>query len=281
MSGVLALVLVAAPLKVGVTLHPYASWAWQVTNGLPVEIVPVVPGDVDVGSYQPRPKDVETLASLDVLLENGLGHDAFLDEMVRASGNTRLVRVPLNDGTPLLVTTPGALANSHTFLSLGNAMIQSAAIARALANVRPEWRKPLEANALTYARRLRELRATAVTRLSTVKQRRVVTVHDGYSYLLQELGLELAAVVEPAHGLTPSAAELATIVRLIRSNDAHVVLSEASFPPAMSTTLEEAGAKVVVVSHIATGEFTPRRFEEEMVANLAAIVAAMTEPVTP
>jgi zinc transport system substrate-binding protein len=275
-TGLLALALAAAPLKIGVTLHPYASWAWQVTHGLDVQIVPVVPGDVDIGSYQPRPRDVETLASLDVLLENGLGHDAFLDEMVRASGNERLVRVRLNEGTPLLVTHAGAAPNSHTFLSLGNAMLQSVRLARALATLRPEWRKTLEANALAYGRRLRGLRAAAVTKLAGVKQRRVITVHDGYSYLLQELGLEVAAVVEPAHGLTPSASELAGIVELIHSRGARVVLSEASFPPAMATTLEEAGATVLVVSHIATGEFSPRRFEDDMAANLEVIVAGMT-----
>jgi zinc transport system substrate-binding protein len=268
--------LAAAPLKVGVTLHPYFSWASQVTKGLPVEVVPVVPGEVDVGSYQPRPQDVATLATLDVLVENGLGHDAFLDEMVRAAGNPRLVRVRLNEATPRLVTRDGEGPNSHTFLSLGNAMAQSYTLARALAELRPGWRRQLEDNAAAYAKRLRTLRAGAVTALSHVKERRVVTVHDGYSYLLQELGLELAAVVEPAHGLLPSAGELAEVVRLLEAKQARVVFSEESFPPAMAAVLREAGAEVVVVSHIATGDFTPERFEVETQRNLDAIIGAMT-----
>ncbi|MBL8920169.1 MAG: zinc ABC transporter substrate-binding protein [Myxococcaceae bacterium] len=268
--------LTAAPLKVGVTLHPYFSWTSQVTKGLPVEVVPVVPGDVDVGSYQPRPQDVAVLTTLDVLVENGLGHDAFLDEMVRAAGNPRLVRVRLNEATPRLVTKDGDGPNSHTFLSLGNAMAQSYTLARALAEVRPDWRRQLEANAATYAKRLRTLRAGAVRALAPVKERRVVTVHDGYSYLLQELGLELAAVVEPAHGLLPSAGELAEVVRLLQAKQARVVFSEESFPPAMAEVLREAGAQVVVVSHIATGDFTPERFEVELQQNLDAIIGAMT-----
>ncbi len=275
MTAALWLVLAAAPLKVGVTLHPYASWTWNVTKGLPVEVVPIVPGDVDIGSYQPRPEDVAKLGAVDVLVENALGHDAFLDEMVRASGNERLVRVKLNEGTPLLFTLEGSAPNSHTFLSLGNALIQCTRLARALAVLRPEWRPTLEANAAAYSKRLGSMRADAVRRLSKVKERRVVTVHDGYSYLLQELGLELAAVVEPSHGLLPSASELAQIVRLLQRRNARVVFSEESFPAAMAKTLEDAGATVVVVSHIATGEFTPERFEQEMRTNLEAIVGTM------
>ena len=153
MSALLCLIVAAAPLKVGVTLHPYYSWAAQVTKGLPVELVALVPGDVDIGSYQPRPQDVATLTTLDVLVENGLGHDAFLDEMVRAAGNETLTRVRLNEGTPLLRTHAGTAPNSHTFLSMGNAALQSYTLARALAQLRPEWRPTLERNTAAFAKR--------------------------------------------------------------------------------------------------------------------------------
>jgi zinc transport system substrate-binding protein len=275
LTALVATSLAASPLTVGVTLHPYFSWTANVVAGLPVEVVPVVPGDVDVGSYQPRPQDVATLARLDALVVNGLGHDAFIDEMVAASGNTRLRRIAVNVGAPLLVTPGSEAPNSHSFLSFGTAMAQAFVIARALAELRPEWRGALEANAAAYAKRLRAMRARGVTRLAAVTQRRVITVHDGYSYLLQELGLELAAVVEPAHGLLPTAQELEAVVGLVKRNEARVVLSEESFPPAMAAVLREAGAEVVVVSHVATGEFSARRFEDEMQQSLDAIVGAL------
>ncbi len=271
----LMVVVAAAPLKVGVTLHPYASWAWQVTKGLPVEVVPVVPGDVDIGSYQPRPQDVATLATLDVLLVNGLGHDSFIDELLKASGNTRCVLVNLNEATPLLTTRADEGPNAHTFLSLGNAMAQSFTLARALAQVRPEWRATLEDNASAYSRRLRALRTSTVVRLRGLTERRVITVHDGYSYLLQDLGLQLVAVVEPSHGLLPTPTELGHIVELLQQHRARVVVSEVSFPKAMEAVLREAGATVVVGSHIATGSFTPERFEEELALTLDALVRAL------
>lgn len=274
-SALLSLTLATAPLKVGVTLHPYYSWTANVAAGLPIEVRPVLPGDVDVGAYQPRPEDVAKLGELDALVINGIGHDDFILDMLKASGNTRCKVIRVNETTALLRGAHGEAVNSHTFLSFSNAIQQSYVIARALGALRPELSASLTRNASAYAKRLRALRADAVRRVAAFKGARVVTVHDGYSYLLQELGVGLAGVVEPAHGLVPSAAELGQVVDLVKREKVHLVLSEESFPAAMLEVLKEAGAKVVVVSHIATGAYTKERFEQEMQANVDALVAGL------
>lgn len=274
-SLVLAATLTAAPLKVGVTLHPYFSWTANVAKDLPVDVRPVLPGDVDVGAYQPRPQDVAALAGLDALVINGIGHDDFILDMLKASGNTRCRVIRANETTALLPGAHGEAVNSHTFLSFSNAVQQSYVIARALGELRPELSKALTANAQAYAKRLRAQRAGALKQLARFKGARVVTVHDGYSYLLQELGVGLAGVVEPAHGLVPSAAELGAVVDLVKKEAVTLVLSEASFPKALAEVLREAGAQVVVVSHVSTGAYTPERFEDEMRANVDALVTGL------
>lgn len=275
MSALLAMVLVAAPLQVGTTLHPYFSWASAVTRGTDIVVRPVLPGDVDVGAYQPRPEDVAKLKDLDVLFVNGIGHDDFIRAMVKASGNQKCLVVNLNEGTALLEVRHGSGKNSHTFLSYGNAIAQSYVMARVLGTLRPELAKPLQDHASAYAKQLRLARADAVERLTHVRSHRVVTVHDGYGYLLQELGLELIDVVEPAHGLLPSAAELAHLLGELDHEPVKVVLAEEAFPRSLAQVLEQHGAKVVVVSHIATGAYTPERFVDEMKHSVDAVVAAL------
>ena len=93
--------------------------------------------------------------------------------------------------------------------------------------------------------------------------------------MLQELGLTLIDVVEPAHGLVPSAAELGVVLKALDQEPVKVVLAEERFPLPLLDVLAERGAQVVVVSHIATGDFTPERFEREMQANVDALVAAL------
>ncbi len=270
-----ATLVLAQPLQVGVTLHPAYSWTAEVTRGLDVKVVPVVPGDVDVGAYQPRPEDVALLAALDALVVNGLGHDAFIDDMLRASGNARCAVIKPNDGLALLPAHGGEAVNSHTFLSLSNAAQQTYAIARGLGALRPAWRATLQKNAKAYAQKLRALQADAIKRLHGRHGLKVLTVHDGYSYLLQDLGVELVGVVEPAHGLLPSAKELEASLTLLRRTGTTVVLSEERFPTPLTKLLEDQGAQVVVVSHIATGPHSAERYVDEMKRNLDALVGAL------
>jgi zinc transport system substrate-binding protein len=55
-----------------------------------------------------------------------------------------------------------------------------------------------------------------------------------------------------------------------------VVFSEESFPPPLLKVLQsEAGVKVYIISHIASGKFTPEKFEKEMQRNVDTMVKAL------
>jgi zinc transport system substrate-binding protein len=258
-------------LKIGVTLHPYYSWTANIVGNLPgYEVRALLPGDIDAGDYQPRPQDIKRMADLDVLVVNGIGHDDFIFPMLKASGNTRVTVIRVNAETPMI------RANSHTFISFSNAIQQTYFIQRALARLRPQDAATLQQNAAEYARRLRLIKAKAASQLAEATITRVVTVHDGYGYLLQEFGLEVGGVVQPSHGLTPSAAELRDMVALLRREKIAVVFSEATFPePLLKVLRDEAGVNVYIISHIASGPFTADKFEREMQTNAETMIRAL------
>jgi len=280
-----ALVALAAPvraqaprtLKIGITLHPYYSWTANVVGKLPgYEVRPILPGEIDAGDYQPRPEDIKKIVDLDAIVINGIGHDDFIMPMIKASGNKQIKIIRVNDETPQIRSVHGTSANSHTFISFTNAIQQTYAIARAIGAMRPADAAALQTNAAEYARRLRLIKAAAASKLAEAKITRVVTVHDGYGYLLQEFGLEVAGVVQPAHGLTPSAAELKQMVALLQREHIKVVFSEATFPDSLLNVLrDEAGVKVYTITHIASGAFTADKFEREMQANVDTMVRAL------
>ena len=264
-------------LEIGVTLHPYYSWTKNVVGDLPgYEVRSILPGEIDAGDYSPRPEDIKKLADLDVLVINGIGHDDFILPMLKASGNTKVVIVRTNEQTPQIHSANGSGVNSHTFISFTNAVQQTYAIQRALSNLRPRDAMALQRNAAGYARRLRVIKAKAAQQLAKAKATRVATVHDGYGYLLQEFGLEIAGVVQPAHGLMPSAAELRNMVQLLRSEKIHVVFSEQTFPaPMLKVLQDEASVKAYQITHIASGEYTADKFEKEMQKNMETMIHAL------
>ena len=270
----------APPLRVGVTLHPYFSWTKNVAGSTDVEVRSILPGEVDAGDYQPRPEDIAKLADLDAIVVNGVGHDDFIFDMIKASGNGKLTIIKPNEGVPLLKATNGGTVNSHTFISFSNAIQQTYLIANALGKLHPALSDTFTTNAANYARRLRAIKSKAAERLVDAKINRVVTVHDGYGYLMQEFGIEIVGVVEPAHGLIPSAQELGKMVDLLNREKVRVVFSEQSFPEALLKVLRDEGhAHVYIISHIASGQYTADKFEVEMQKNVDAMVAALvTDP---
>jgi zinc transport system substrate-binding protein len=264
-------------LKIGVTLHPYFSWTRNVVGNLPgYEVRPILPGEIDAGDYQPRPEDIKKLIDLDAIVVNGIGHDDFILPMIKASGNARLVIIRPNESTPQIKSAHGPGVNSHTFISFTNAIQQTYAIQKAITALRPQDAAALQKNAADYARRLRLIKSKAAQQLAEAKITRVVTVHDGYGYLLQEFGLEVAGVVQPAHGLTPSAAELRDMVKLLQREKIRVVFSEETFPePMLKVLRDEAGVKVYIITHIASGDYTADKFEREMQRNVDTMIRAL------
>ena len=268
----------APALRVGVTLHPYYSWTANVVAGTDVEVRAILPGEVDAGNYQPSTEDIAKLADLDAIVVNGVGHDDFIFDMIKASGNADIAIIRPNDAVPLIRAVHGGTVNSHTFISFTNAIQQTYAIQKALAALRPELAETFQKNAADYAKRLRQQKAKAAQELAAASVNRVVTVHDGYSYLMQEFGIEIAGVVEPAHGLVPSAQELEKVVDLIQREKIRVVFSEESFPePLLAVLKERSSARVYVISHIASGAYTADKFEKEMQKNTDAMVQALVK----
>lgn len=279
-------------LRIGVTLHPYYAFVANIV-GDRAETVPLIPVGFNPHAYEPRAEDIRRVGTLDVVVLNGIGHDDFAERMIAASQNPSIPVIEANRDVPLLAavggvssrmgnsrTISGQVVNSHTFLSIAGAISQVQTIARELGRLDPGNAAEYANNARAYARRLRKIRATALSELKEMPGAsfRVATIHGAYDYLLREFGLEVTAVVEPAHGIEPSPAQLARTIDAIRALDVKVIFSELNFPSTYVETIErETDIRLYPLSHIIYGEYTPEKFEVEMAENFATVVKAIRE----
>lgn len=280
----------AAPLRIGVTLHPYYSWVAHIA-GDQAEAVPLVPVGFNPHAYEPRAEDIRRIGALDVVVLNGIGHDDFAGRMIAASERPDVPVIEANRNVPLLPavgafardlgeTIDGKVVNSHTFISIAGAISQVQTIATELGALHPDRAEVFAGNARAYNRRLRKLRADALAQVTQAPSPdfRVATIHGAYDYLLREFGLEVSAVVEPAHGIEPSPSQLARTIDKIRAMNVAVIFSESNFPSAYVETIEaETGVAMYPLSHIIHGAYTPEKFEVEMAQNLATVVRAIRE----
>ncbi len=105
---------------------------------------------------------------------------------------------------------------------------------------------------------------------------RCATMHGGYGYLMQEFGLAVAAVIEPRHGVQPSARQLADTIDKINAANVKVLFAEKYFTDKLSSTITEAtGVEMFAFSHISGGAYTVDKYENEMRENLNTLAEAV------
>ena len=272
-------------LRIGITLHPYYSYVSNIV-GDRAEVVPLIPAGFNPHAYEPRAEDIKRIGGLDVVVLNGVGHDDFADRMIAASEKPDVPVIEANARVPLLAATgqaargAGKVVNPHTFLSISASIAQINNIARELGKLDPDNAKFYNQNARAYGKRLRGLRAEALGKLTDAKgsELRVATIHAAYDYLLREFGLEVTAVVEPAHGIEPSPSQLKKTIDQLKELDVQVIFSEMDFPSSYVDTIQrESGVKIYPLTHISYGEYTAKKYEEEMARNLDTVVRAIQD----
>ena len=266
-------------LKIGVSLHPYYSFVSEIV-GDKAEVIPMIQDGNNPHGYTPQPKDIENAMQFDVAVINGVGHDEFAINILKAAGKWNSIPIIFsNENVALIpICTGSKIINSHTFVSISASIQQIYTIANKLAEIDPKNAQFYRQNAATFARKLRKLKAEYLAKLSAVKDNdfRCATIHGGYSYLLQEFGFQVDAVIEPAHGLTPSAADLKKVIDVIKQDSIHTVFSEKDFPSNfVNTVKKETGVTVIGLSHISSGGYTKDLYYNEMKFNLEQLLKAV------
>jgi len=269
-------------LRVGITLHPYYSWVANITQGA-VDIVPLIEAGFDVHNYEPQPADIRRAATLDVLVMNGIGHDDFALKVLDAAemrGKVRIIYA--NEGVALIPASgnPGGekTYNPHTFISITAAIQQIFTIAAQLGEADPDNAEAYRRNARAYAARLRKLKAGYIAKLAGVTGAalNVATIHGGYDYLMQEFGLNVVAVVEPAHGLLPTASQMRGTIERIRALGVTTLFTQAQYPAQFADAIQrETGARLYTLTHITEGAYTAAKFEEGIAFDMQVIVDAV------
>lgn len=268
--------------RIGITLHPYYSFVANVA-GDHAEVVPLIDAGFNPHNYTPRPEDMKRATTLDALVVNGIGHDEFAFKIVEAAGMKDKLRLIYANESVALIPLAGAggdmkSVNPHTFVSLAAATQQVYTIARALGEIDARNAAAYRANGRDYAMRVRKLKSEFMAQLgdADVSRFSCATMHDAYGYLLQEFGLRVTAVIEPRHGVQPTARQLAETIDRIKAANVHVLFAEKYFASKLSDTIRTAtGVEIYSFSHISDGPFTPDKFENEMRENLSTLVKAI------
>lgn len=261
----------AANKRVLTSLYPIHIATLNVLAGVKgVEVDCLAPPDGGcLHDYSLCADDMVRLSKADVLIRNGMGAEAFLDEPLKRFPAVKVVTT--SEGiTPIVV---GDEVNPHVWLGIQLHIQQVRSIAEGMANVDPVHAGQYKDNAEAYVKRLEALRERYLGGLKDVKSREIVTFHDAFPYFAGEFGFKIVAVIQRHPGVEPGAKELKETIEVIRGKGIKAIFAEPQYPDGAGRVIAaETGAKVLLLDPVVTGPVRPDAYLKAMDRNLAVLL---------
>lgn len=215
------------------TFTVIADIAKQVAgDGLRVESL-VRPG-AEIHGYEPTPGDLRRAADAELILDNGLGLEAWFEQFV---SELDVPHVVVSEGvTPINIAGDAydGLPNPHAWMSALNAQIYADNMAEAFAELDPAGEASYRENAAAYSAELQQLHDELVSDLGTLPaaHRALVSCEGAFSYLARDLGLSEYYIwpVNAERQATPR--QIAAVIDFVRENKVPAVFCESTMSPA-------------------------------------------------
>ena len=235
-------------------------------GGDAVEVATLIGPGVDAHTYDPAPADLVVLAEADVIFENGLGFEPWLEGFY-ASTQPPGARIVVSEGiTPReagadLDQPPEGDAGDeqtdaghehgefdpHVWQDVANAIVMVGNIRDALTEADPASAALYEENAVAYITELEALDASIREQVSTLTEdrRKLVTSHDTFGYFADAYGFEILGTALgflATEAGDPSARDIAMLIAQIEEAGVPAIFAEnVANPDLMESIAAEAG----------------------------------------
>lgn len=263
-------------------------------GGDAVQVTTLIGPGIDAHTFDPAPADLVTLEGADLIFENGLGFEPWLDGFF-ASTRPKGARVVVTEGIAPRQAGDGheheegeaaheGEFDPHVWHDVANAIVIAGNIRDALAAADPANAALFEANAAETIANLEALDAEIREQVATIpeERRKLVTSHDTFGYFADAYGFEVVGTALGSMSTDagdPSAREIATLVGEIADAGVPAIFAEnVSNPDLMESIAAEAGVALAppLYSDALGAPGTPgETYEGMMRANITTIVDAL------
>ena len=252
-------------------------------GGEHIESTTLVGPNGDAHTFEPAPSDNAELAEADLVFENGLEFEPWLDDLYGSSGSEaeRVAVTEDIDPMPIAEEEGGheeehadehaeetgheeepaderaeeehghehGEFDPHVWHDPANAVVMVEAIRDALAEADPDNAGAYERNANAYIAELEQLDADVQERVHTIPEenRVLFTSHDTFGYFAERYGFEVdtALASVSTEAADPSAGETADLIEEIETSGVPAIFAEnVSNPAVMENIASEAGVEL-------------------------------------
>ena len=212
-----------------------------------IALTTLVGPDGDTERYEPAPADARALGSAELIFENSLGSEPWLDRLYSASRSSA-ARVQVSQGITLIRGERNE-PDPHFWHDVATTMVVVRTIQDALSGIDPANAEAYAANAETYLARLEVLDAWVLSQADGLpaERRKLVTSHDTFGYFARRYGFEIVGVGLQSFftDAQPSAQQVNRLVQNIRATGVPAIFVEnVTDPRLMQRVGREAGVLV-------------------------------------
>ena len=229
-----------------------------------VELTTLVGPDGDAHTFEPAPSDNAELAEAEVVFQNGLGFETWLDDLYESSGSEakRVVVTKEVKTLPVAGEEHGHESGAedhedhergerdpHVWHDPTKSVVMVETIRDALIKADPAKADAYRRNARGYVSELRALDADLRERVNTIPEenRTLFTTHDTFGYFAERYGFEVDTALASAstEAGDPSAGETAALVERIEASGVPAIFAEnVSDASVMESIATEAGVEL-------------------------------------
>ena len=263
------------PIRVAAIERVYGDLARQL-GGDDVAVTTLLDSPTaDPHEYEPTTLDAGTISEADIVIENGLGYDAFADKLVAASPNA--ARVVLNAGT----------LGGHTLGDNPHVWYETRTLRRVVDAIGAELAKRKPEHADTIARRTRSIDAWIdglAARLKTIGKQHagtpVAITEPVFDYVLHAASLDIATPKSFSHaieeGNDPAPQDVDAMQALLAGRNVRAFVYNSQTVETSTTNLlataKSAGITIVPVTETLPANTSTQRW---MAAEVSALVRAL------
>ena len=255
----------------------------SVVGGDHLQVTSITKPGAEIHGYEPTPRDIARATKADLILDNGLGLEAWFEKFVES------VDVPhrvLTEGIVPIDITDDADAgkpNPHTWMSPLNVQIYVDNMVEAFSDLAPEHADAFAANGAAYKAELQAVHDELVADLSGIpdQHRALVTCEGAFSYLARDAGLREAYIwpVNAEQQATPQ--QIAQVISFVSTDDVPAVFCESTVSDKpMQQVVEATGTRfggVLYVDSLSAADGPVPTYLDLIRYDAATIVAALTE----
>lgn len=207
----------------------------------------------EIHGYEPTPGDIRRANDADLILDNGMGLEAWFAQFV---ADLDVPHVVVSDGiVPIDIREDAysGMPNPHAWMSPLNVQVYVDNMVEAFAEVAPEHSAEFAANGAAYKQELQTVQDELVTALAVLPehQRALVSCEGAFSYLARDAGLTEKYIwaVNAEQQATPR--QIASVIEFVRANDVPAVFCESTVSDApMRQVAEASGATLGDVLYV-------------------------------